>query len=93
MIAERSEVPTQSGKVRVLFFSLLRDVVGSEELEVAVVEGETVATFLEGMMERFPGLRVWESKILVAVDRSYADRDAILQDGQEVAVMPPVQGG
>jgi homoaconitase/3-isopropylmalate dehydratase large subunit len=30
---------------------------------------------------------------LVAVDRSYAERDAILQDGQEVAVMPPVQAG
>ncbi len=83
----------RSGTVKVLFFSLLRDVVGGEEMEVAIAEGETVATFLEGLMERFPGLRAWESKILVAVDRGYADREAVLRDGQEVAVMPPVQGG
>ncbi len=93
MDAELSEVPAQPGKVRVLFFSLLRDVAGCEELEVEITEGETVAMLLAGLADRFPGLGEWDSKILVAVDQDFADREAVLSDGQEVAVMPPVQGG
>ena len=40
-----------------------------------------------------PKLREWDGNILVAADLEYVDRDARLRDGQEVAIMPPVQGG
>lgn len=79
--------------VRVLFFSLLRDVTGRDEMEFDIAKGETVATLLERLADAFPGLRDWEGKTLVAVDQEYAERDAVLQGGEEIAVMPPVQGG
>lgn len=80
--------------VKVLFFSLLRDVVGADELDWEVGgEDLTVSTLLEQLYAKWPRLREWDTKILVAVDLDYVERDAALKPGQEVAVMPPVQGG
>lgn len=80
--------------IRVLFFSLLRDVVGAEEIEWDMPsESLTVASLLEQLYKKWPALRAWDAKILVAVDLDYVDRDAPVRPGQEVAVMPPVQGG
>ena len=81
--------------VRVLFFSTLRDLTGAEEVVETLDDGRVwrVADLLERFHARHPGLRAWDSRILVAVDREWTDRDRVLEDGQEIAVMPPVQGG
>ena len=79
---------------KVLFFSLLRGLVGENEIEWEVGEdGLKVAVLLDQLYERWPSLREWDSKILVALDLDYVERDALVMPGQEVAVMPPVQGG
>jgi molybdopterin synthase catalytic subunit len=80
-------------KVRVLFFSVLRDVARREEMEVEIAEGENLGQMLERLSAELPGLRAWEGKLLLAVDEDYATQDTVLREGQEVAVMPPVQGG
>lgn len=80
--------------IRVLFFSLLRDVVGGDEIDWEVPEGGLgVADLLEQLYTKWPDLRAWDAKILVAIDLDYVGRDALVEAGQEVAVMPPVQGG
>jgi len=82
-------------KLRVLFFSLLRDVVGKDALQLELPEGEvdTVGDLLEYLYGQYPGLRDWDKSLLIAVDLEYVKREAPLADGQEVAIMPPVQGG
>ena len=82
-------------KVRVLFFSLLRDVTGEEEVEreLAGEEEISVGPFLDSLYKDYPGLAEWDSKILVAVDQHYVERTDTIRDGQEIAIMPPVQGG
>ena len=82
-------------KIRVLFFSVLQDIVGSPELE-KVLSGDRewrVEDLLQLLYEDHEGLRRWDGKILIALDQAYADRSDILKDEQEVAIMPPVQGG
>jgi molybdopterin converting factor small subunit len=79
--------------VRVLFFSVLKDITGADEVPVNCGEGSTMGALLETLFERWPGLRAWDGSLLLAVDQSYVKRDAVLHDGAEVAVMPPVQGG
>ena len=49
--------------------------------------------FLEAVYGRFPALREWDAKMLVAVNCEYSARDFAVKDGDEVALMPPVQGG
>ena len=83
--------------LRLLIFSSLRDIVGAEELDwpwpPASGGAQTVATLLAEMYGRWPALASWDARLLIAVDLAYADRDARLRPGQEVALMPPVQGG
>lgn len=82
-------------KIRVLFFSILRDLVGANELEELLPAGREwrVEDLLERLYAEHEGLRDWDGKILVALDMEYVDRHQVLSDGQEIAIMPPVQGG
>ena len=80
-------------KVRVLFFSVLQDITGTDEIPVEVESQTTVAGLLEQLFARWPGLKAWDANLLTAVDQTYVKRDEVLHEGAEVAVMPPVQGG
>ena len=82
-------------RVKVLFFSILRDLVGTEELEEVLPTGREwrVQDLLDRLYARYGGLRDWDGKILVALDMEYVDRKHVLSEDQEIAVMPPVQGG
>ena len=80
-------------RVRVLFFSVLRDLTGVEELEVEVEEGTRLGGLMERLFVRWPRLGEWDASLLLAVDQAYVGREVVLSSGCEVAVMPPVQGG
>ncbi|MGI8604902.1 MAG: MoaD/ThiS family protein [Verrucomicrobiales bacterium] len=84
--------------IRVLFFSAVRDAVGGlqettvnlkRDLPSGVVLGDLIA-WLE---EKFPKLEGWRGRLLLAVDQEYAEPSTSLRPGQEIALMPPVQGG
>ena len=80
--------------VKILFFSSLRDVVGAASIELEESAGVgDVGEVLEALYGRWPALREWDSRIRVAVDLEYVGREHPVEAGQEVAVMPPVQGG
>ncbi|GAA5140446.1 MAG: MoaD/ThiS family protein [Verrucomicrobiota bacterium] len=78
---------------RVLFFSVLRDITGSEEINWQMPEGATVADLLENLYRRWPKLGEWDASLLVAVNQTYVKRTELLHPQCEVALMPPVQGG
>ncbi len=82
-------------KLQVLFFSVLRDIVGEDRLQIEMPtsEGVTVASLLDQLYLDYPKLRDWDSSLLISADLDYVDRDAELTENQEVAIMPPVQGG
>lgn len=80
-------------KLRVLFFSVLRDITGTDEISVEVPAGATMAALLEQVEARWPKIRDWQGSLLLALNQTYVKRDALLHDGGEVALMPPVQGG
>ena len=42
---------------------------------------------------KYPSLNLKKSKFLVAVNYDYADHTEILQEGDEIALIPPVSGG
>lgn len=80
-------------KLRVLFFSVLKDITDTDELSVELPAGSTLADLLAQLEARWPKLRDWAPSLLLALDQTYVKRDAVLHDGAEVALMPPVQGG
>jgi molybdopterin synthase catalytic subunit/molybdopterin converting factor small subunit len=78
-------------RVRVLYFGVLKDVLSSNGEGMELPEGTTVAQLLE-QLRGGAGHPVW-SALAVAVNREYAAASAVLHDGDEVALLPPVSGG
>jgi molybdopterin converting factor small subunit len=80
-------------KVHIQFFSRLRDLAGIAEMELNLPEGAKVADLLELLYSRKPPLRDWDKSILVAAGVEFVGRDYIPNPGDEISIMPPVQGG
>jgi molybdopterin synthase sulfur carrier subunit len=79
--------------LRLLFFSVLQDITGAAEMEIECAQGSRVGDLLGQLYQQWPGLERWDGSLLMAMDHSYVRRDALLVDGAEMAIMPPVQGG
>jgi MoaD family protein len=80
-------------KVRVQFFSQLRDLAAVTELDVDLTPEATVARLLEQLYQEFPGLQAHDKTILVGAGVEFVDRNYVIKAGDEIAIMPPVQGG
>ncbi|MGH8093018.1 MAG: MoaD/ThiS family protein [Chthoniobacterales bacterium] len=80
-------------RITVQFFSQLKEIAGADELAVDLPDRSTVADLLAQIYERFPKLEKWEASILVGVGVDFVDRDHVIQPDDQVAIMPPVQGG
>jgi len=79
-------------QVTVLCFGILREALGAEfvlELPVAA----TVEQILRQCAERTPELSAMWPRIAIAVNQAYCSRETVLQQGDEVALLPPVSGG
>jgi molybdopterin synthase catalytic subunit len=80
--------------ISVRLFATLKDKAGASEL--AVTEGPaTVQDLLTIVVQRAPALGEFLStgRVLISVNREFATPATALQDGDEVALMPPFSGG
>lgn len=80
-------------KVRVQFFSHLKELAGTSELEMEMSSGATAFDLLNELYRRTPALRAWDSSILIGAGVEFVDRDHVLQPNEDIAMMPPGQGG
>ena len=80
-------------RVNVKFFAIARDIAGTDETILSIPEGSTPSAVLESLAKSYPGLREWMGHLRVAVNCEYTEGDAILNDRDEVALIPPVSGG
>ena len=83
-------------RVRVLCFGVLKDLFQAAAGEIDVPEGSSVADLLQILEQRTSNssmnAKVWQG-LAVAVNREYSSAAALLRDGDEVALLPPVSGG
>jgi molybdopterin converting factor subunit 1 len=75
-------------QVRVRLFAQLRERAGADEVELELPDGALVSDAIERLRAVTDGLRV-----VMAVNQEYADPDASLEPGDELALIPPVSGG
>ena len=80
-------------KIHVQFYAQLRDLVGMRELDLDVAEGATVRDLLEEIYAQQPALRSHDKSILIGAGVEFVDRNYKLKPNDEIAIMPPVQGG
>jgi len=79
-------------KIGLLFFGVLKDVVGRPAETVDLPEGSRVRDLVLHVRGLAP-LEPMLPSLAIAVNREYADPDRTLRDGDEVALLPPVSGG
>jgi molybdopterin synthase catalytic subunit len=80
-------------RVKVLFFGVLKDIVGKAEESLEIPPGATLATVFEGYATRYETLSGKRPSILFARNREFAKPDTALTDNDEIAFLPPVSGG
>jgi molybdopterin converting factor subunit 1 len=80
-------------QVRVLYFSLLRDRAGERQEDVPLPENAKVQDLKATLGEIHPNLVEALQTAMFAINKEFAFPDEALQDGDEVAVFPPVSGG
>ncbi|HSJ08214.1 MAG TPA: MoaD/ThiS family protein [Longimicrobiales bacterium] len=80
-------------QVHLLLFALYRDLTGVDELNVEVADGATAAAALAGLRQSDPRFAVLPDRPVIALNRELAQLDAVLRDGDELALLPPVAGG
>src|SRR5271157_5123451 len=78
---------------RVLFFGLLKDLVGRPSEEIDLPEGADLRAVFETYAGRYPRLRDLARSIVMARNHEFADLSTPLAEGDEVAFLPPVSGG
>lgn len=79
--------------VKVLLFSIARDLGGFEDQKFHLRPGSKASDVMEELSRRNPQFNEWRSSIRLAVNQEYVANDHALRDGDEVAVIPPVSGG
>ena len=80
-------------RVRVLFFASLREKAKTSESTETVDANTTVGDLWDHLCRKHEEIVPMSPSVSFAVNQEYADRDTRLQDGDEVALIPPVSGG
>lgn len=79
--------------VRVRFFALQRRQLGRAEDELRLPPGTMVGDAWRELVARYPLLAEAGESMRFAVNGSYAGASSVLQEGDELALIPPIAGG
>jgi molybdopterin converting factor subunit 1 len=80
-------------RIRALFFASYRDIAGTDELDVELPSGSSVADLVGRLRDSGSAWKSLPPSPAVAVNLNYAPLATALADGDEVAFIPPVSGG
>jgi MoaE-MoaD fusion protein len=80
-------------QVRVLFFGLLRDIVGKSEDVLDLRDGASLGTVFDHYASAFPRLDAVRKSIVLARNQQFSPSGTLVENGDEVAFLPPVSGG
>jgi molybdopterin converting factor subunit 1 len=80
-------------QVQVRLFASLREAAGRPEARLELPEGATAEAAWQALVAGNPAFAPRRPSLAVAVNRSYADFETVLQNGDEIAFIPPVSGG
>ena len=79
--------------VRVRFFARLREQAGAEIEALEVPPGSTLADVYDNLRRKHPALEADRVAVRGAINQEFANWDAVVSQGDELAFIPPVSGG
>ena len=88
-----SRVAGAVGTVRIRFFARYAELAGCSSSAVNVETPATVADVIARVREVFPGTRELPPRPLAALNQRQVKLETTVEDGDEVALLPPLAGG
>jgi molybdopterin synthase catalytic subunit len=79
--------------VRIRLFAIQRELAGAREIAIDLPAGATIEDAWATVLTAHPVLAPGRSSLRFARNGDYADAGTVLEDGDEVAFIPPVSGG
>ena len=79
-------------KLKLIFFGITQDMAGEREIDITVQEGTSILELKKILFARYHRLKGLSS-VLFAINESYEQDDYLLNEGDVVALIPPVSGG
>ena len=80
-------------RVHVRLFAMQRELAGTRSVDVTLPDGATIEDAWSALVDRFPVLAPGRPAVRFARNGAYSPADTPLDDGDEVAMIPPVSGG
>jgi len=79
----------------VKYFASLKNIAGKEEERFDLAKGSTLNELCQAISNTNPqlGQMVQEKKVMISVNLDVVSLDHVLNDGDEVALLPPFSGG
>ena len=78
--------------VQILLFGITTDLLGTSSIYFEVPENATVSKLKQELVTLYSQLEHIDS-YAIAVNESYANDETVLNNGDIIAVIPPVSGG
>jgi molybdopterin converting factor subunit 1 len=79
--------------VHIRLFARARDLAGTDNVNVELADGGTVADLRRRLAAVYPALAGLMERSAVAVESDFAEDSCVLTANAEVALLPPVSGG
>ncbi len=79
--------------VTVKLFAAYQEAYGQPELVLSVPRGTTVMGVCDRLLSEHPELEQWRSLTRFGVNLQFVEPDTLLNEGDEVVLIPPVSGG
>jgi molybdopterin synthase sulfur carrier subunit len=86
-------VSNSSITITVKLFAAFGEAYGVSELTLELPPDTPVSQVLESSIAQYPQLEQWRERTRFGLNMEFVSPDAILQDGDEVVLIPPVSGG
>lgn len=79
--------------ITVKLFAAYQEAYGMPELQLQLTPGVTVEEIRDRLITEHPQLAEWQEVTRYGVNLQFVEPNTVLQDGDEVVLIPPVSGG
>jgi molybdopterin converting factor subunit 1 len=80
-------------KVRTKFFAAIKDIVGTSEVDLELADGFTAGDLFQQYCRQYAPLSRYANNTMISVNLEFVPPETRLQEGDEIAFIPPVSGG
>lgn len=79
--------------ITVKLFAAFQEAIADPQIQLTLPLHSPVIAVFEELARQYPVLEQWRSLTRYAINLDFVEPDTLLQDGDEVALIPPVSGG